>query len=360
MGNCCSFALAQWQEDHSDSKSNHIPETMEKSLTFHRTPLPLFQPDTTIPPTAPDVFQPPKIVSASVSDTTVPVQQNQLTWTLNRPSSYFMRYPSPTSSLPSGDPYIESPENGTTSHQPKPVPVLPPELLNIVFLFAHHYISDSDDYSAKDMSRLPLIISHVSQLWRDVAVRIAILWTDIYISPPCSLDLLGAYLDRSGSCSIDLNIYLRYHTKPTGFDDIRWVIALCSTLSPHLHRCHSISMVCHGDWGIRDKLLHMFSVEPFPHLQRFAIDGPSSALQLTTSTLDELRIKNPLATFPELQVDSITVLHLDTTPFIYTSLCDLLLRCPALSVLALYNYNYSGWPDPPLSNVIYQIGRAHV
>ena len=303
---------------------------MEKSLPFHRTPRPFFQPVRSISPTTSDVFQAPK--SVSVPDMTVPVQQSQLTWELNRPSAE---------------------DRGTTPHTLKAAPALPPELLNIVFLFAHYYMSNSNDYCPKDISRLPLIISHVSQLWRDVAVGIAVLWTDIHISPPCSLDLLGAYLNRSGSCSIDLSIYLRYHTNPTGFDDIRWVIALCSTLSPHLHRCHSISMVCHGDWGTRDKLLQMFSVEPFPCLQRFAIDGPSSALQLTASTLDELRIKNPLSTFPELQVDSITVLHLDTTPFNYNSLCDLLLRCPALNVLALYNYNYNGWPDPPLANVIY-------
>jgi hypothetical protein len=261
----------------------------------------------------------------------MPALQSQLTWKLNRPSS---------NSLHSTE------DHGTTPHT-KAALALPPELLDIVFLFAHHYTSDSDDYSPKDMSRLPLTISHVSRLWREVAIGIAVLWTDIYISPPCSLDLLWTYLHRSGSCSIDLGIHLRYHTKLTDLDDILWVIALCSTLSLHLHRCHSIFMACHGDWGMRDKLLQMFSVQPLPCLQRFSIDGPSSAFRLTSSTLDELRIKNPLATSLQLQVDSITVLHLDTAPLNYYLLRDLLSRCPALSVLALYNHNHDGWTYPP-------------
>lgn len=231
---------------------------------------------------------------------------------------------------------------------------LPPELLSIIFLYIHHHTSDG--LSAKDTSRLPLIVSHVSQLWRDVALSIAALWTDIYISPPCSLDLLSIYLDRSGSHSLDLSILLRHHNQPTGFGDIRSVAALCSILGPHLYRCHSISIESYGNWGARDKLLDLFSAQSFPHLQRFAIDSPYPSLMLAGSNLTELRIRNwfsSLSGLPfKLFTDNITVLHLDAEHLEYSLLYSLLTKCPALSTLALYNDCTISWPTVHTPNLI--------
>jgi hypothetical protein len=112
-------------------------------------------------------------------------------------------------------------------------------------------------------------------------------------------------------------------------------------------------MECLGDWGLRDKLLELFSIEPFPRLQHFAISNPSTFLQLTTPALEQLRIKNCVGV-PEVRMDGITVLHLDTYLLSYDSLCDILLRCPALTVLALYDKcgRRPFWPQILPINVI--------
>jgi hypothetical protein len=103
-------------------------------------------------------------------------------------------------------------------------------------------------------------------------------------------------------------------------------------------------MECYGDWGTKEKLLELFSVESFPRLRRFAINSPSNSLHIASSALEELRMED-CTSIPGVRMDGITVLHLDTHPLMYNSLRNLLLRCPALTVLALYNKNSSsGWP----------------
>src|ERR1700733_12574845 len=70
---------------------------------------------------------------------------------------------------------------------------LPYEILARVFELAR-------DPSLKVTPRLPrneVIFSHVTRRWRQVAIGVPSLWTDILASPHTVLDELRAYLERS-------------------------------------------------------------------------------------------------------------------------------------------------------------------
>src|SRR4051812_11182813 len=97
--------------------------------------------------------------------------------------------------------------NGTSQGLvPCPISSLPSELLSLIFQIAN------DSTSSRDIlvPRIPVIVSLVSRLWRDVAINNPILWSRLTISTPWNPGAIEAILARSKECPLDLQIIVPY------------------------------------------------------------------------------------------------------------------------------------------------------
>jgi len=92
---------------------------------------------------------------------------------------------------------------GYCATPPPPISSLPNELLAEIFERGR-----SKGRSPHPKTKLPfeVHISHVSRRWRDVAINLPCLWTNIHIYT--TLLWIGEYLERSRSCNLDLLISL--------------------------------------------------------------------------------------------------------------------------------------------------------
>ncbi|KAK0197769.1 hypothetical protein F5146DRAFT_57278 [Armillaria mellea] len=164
-------------------------------------------------------------------------------------ASLFLRRGSPKASPPSS-----------------PIYRLPPELLVEIFLHAIKFMPKSKDALLVRPNSLPLVISQVCSIWRDVAVECRSLWTriaiyrcvafpverELRIGDPISdvrLDfpLTQLFLERSGEHPIDVEIGIEQPPLPQNWWACDHVCQLSDLLLPHVGRLRSL-MVNHHSW----------------------------------------------------------------------------------------------------------------
>ncbi|TFK22467.1 hypothetical protein FA15DRAFT_757990 [Coprinopsis marcescibilis] len=85
---------------------------------------------------------------------------------------------------------------------------LPPEILARIFLYGKEQVSNVDS-AAPEWYK----ITHVSRLWRDVAIDYAKLWTNIYLTPSAWTTIM---LERSKHAPLSLDIKERRLSSSTG------------------------------------------------------------------------------------------------------------------------------------------------
>ena len=90
-------------------------------------------------------------------------------------------------------------------NQKMPVSRLSDNVLALIFEAGPHPDLRFFDYLDKPKKLpFPILVSHVSRTWREVAIRDPFLWTSIYIVSSKPHDLGLMYMNRSKSCSLDI------------------------------------------------------------------------------------------------------------------------------------------------------------
>lgn len=219
----------------------------------------------------------------------------------------------------------------------------------------------------------PLTISHVSKYWRDVATTCPLLWAEINVSPPWSLNLVKLFLERSKPCPIDLT--LAVPTVSFGLMSSTFVNknadALCDVVEPHISRCRSI--LVKGDFErlgpLLESFLSMIETPNAPFLKRVILqatwddmddedleNAPFAPLMLHgVPSLTELRLSGPMMSSCLSPLGQITSLHLSVGDgsssfrLSYSSFVAMLSACTDnLRTLALYDDVIWGpWPSTP-------------
>jgi len=85
--------------------------------------------------------------------------------------------------------------------QNTPISALMPEVLSIIFEMAFEFTGDE---------RVPVILSLVSQTWRDVAINNPLLWNRFTISLPFNIGAIAVNLKRSKESPLEIRILVPY------------------------------------------------------------------------------------------------------------------------------------------------------
>lgn len=162
-----------------------------------------------------------------------------------------------TTQAPDSDPYTislgtHSPKANSLHHHSAPIHRLPVELLEVVF------INCIPKDPSSNTSEAPLLLLHVCQFWRYVALSHSLLWTSLVVFPECIERPLGSHDFCSGlgvfagqwfqrAGSLPLNIDFRPPETYALADLERLVNCI---LIPHSRHCRTLR-------------LNLFSVSPF-------------------------------------------------------------------------------------------------
>lgn len=129
-------------------------------------------------------------------------------------------------------PYLEILLDEARSHNSAlPVSKLPLEILSQIFEEGpHENLPDVRLHPARvplAPNPLPLILSHVCKMWRDIATQDPLLWTMIRLDSSKSTDLANLYLERSQSQELEIQAIIRDVASAHMF----------GVIVPQMHRC---------------------------------------------------------------------------------------------------------------------------
>lgn len=210
-----------------------------------------------------------------------------------------------------------------------PIHHLPTELICAIFLFGFgHY--DAHD---KEARRFIISLSHVCSLWREIALHLSPLWTDITF---VSEDLDDVELTKSRASAFlnrSKNALLNFRLAPRDTSEDA-AIAVTRLMLPHWHRCQTIKVHLPIPQAARPGpleallfplpgplnnlmsiiiniplifgTLNLFQNEELPKLEELAVDSEAGAMYLPSSpVLSHLKIS------PNISVlsDPYEVLH---------------------------------------------------
>ncbi|EGN99345.1 hypothetical protein SERLA73DRAFT_160769 [Serpula lacrymans var. lacrymans S7.3] len=203
--------------------------------------------------------------------------------------------------------------------------------------------------------RFALVLSHVSKLWRSIAIATASLWaTDIRLYPDQSVQLLETYITRAKQHLLDIYIVdtsARAAVSPVESRRIAVLLADC------IARCRRLSIM--SQWDLACPLLFQLVNASAPSLCELCLaikGGPPvthDKLALFTNggapVLSSLEVRNvPPSTFGHFfQNNTLTslilsstslndILHVHETRFSARDFLNLLGASPALGSLVLY------------------------
>ncbi|KAJ7474768.1 hypothetical protein FB451DRAFT_1133101 [Mycena latifolia] len=211
----------------------------------------------------------------------------------------------------------------------QPINWLPAELLIHIFVTFTEADSDSND-PAEVYHRAPVIISHVSSLWRSISLETSRMWSRISVQSPVWNDRpIGAFLTRSGNAPLDI-IFIPPPGAPTG-EEYRRANALLTHVSHDLRRIRSIAFQSRGAEAMQ-RLVNVLTrpSNTFPSLRglnlslKFSgISSMSTSFLIPTQfqgagpslNLTDLRLeKLPLFNIPKHFLPNLTTLELCFPP----------------------------------------------
>ena len=235
-----------------------------------------------------------------------------------------------------------------------PIASVPPEVLGYILNFVYEK-SDSDGNKRPNS---PIVFSHVCRFWRLVALDNSLWWARIIVTHPWKLDEVGAFLDRSKECPLDLRIFVNInlttterliYSLPLEFPPLENYENLRDLISPHIYRCRIFRIQGYFDKSTQflvPYLLESFHSIDMPHLEQFIADGRLEfkqkiyARELFSSAplLRDLRIGGRGLTGYLLPLSTITKLHLTAPAEISPEELNTIFHaCTCLTELALYN-----------------------
>lgn len=238
---------------------------------------------------------------------------------------------------------------------PMGISSLPPELLAVIFEMALA--------KRRVQYKLPfeVVLSHVSSLWRTVAITTPTLWTriDIYSSRS---DCAANYLQRSGSqMLLDIRVDIYNEDKRmlirSAHKRDALIQSIVKTLFPHIHRARSLLVLCCFELTALKLLSHLYN-SVAPHLRRLRMNIGHPAT--TTPRIADFKAFSkglPQLTFLEtdlpdcvpLSLQNLTTLHLHTLTktmnLSYQSFVAMITAPPSLRNLSIRgSLNVSFWP----------------
>lgn len=234
---------------------------------------------------------------------------------------------------------------------------LPPELLAVIFEIA---LKDS---KRRVQYKLPfeVVLSHVSSLWRTVALTTPVLWTQVYIYSSRA-DCAANYLQRSGSqLLLDIRVDIYNVDKRMLIGSVRkrdaLIQSIVKTIFPHVHRARSLLVLSCFELTALTLLSHLSNAVA-PHLQRLRINiGHPATMGPRTASFNAFNGSLPQLTFLEsdlpycvpLSLQNLTTLHLhtltDTMNLSYQSFFSIITSSPSLCNLSIQgSLNLSSWP----------------
>jgi hypothetical protein len=191
---------------------------------------------------------------------------------------------------------------------------LPNELLAAVFSEGRNLVG------LYAMRPFPVLCSHVSQKWRDVAINTAILWTSLYLHATLCDELLTMHLERNRVLPFDIRVNLPDNTQ------VLWKIKNhLHKVIPYVDRWGSFSVIAsHGPF-VLDILLHLSELHAH-RLQYFEViaDNPPVFLssnadlqifRLGASALTSVHLEGVQLSSCWPPLGAVVALHLDFGQF---------------------------------------------
>jgi F-box-like len=126
-------------------------------------------------------------------------------------------------------------ERNSLKNQISPTSSLPNEILGVIFEGLAFTVSPK-------MPPTEIILSHVSQRFRDIATNTHLLWTQINVSNRTPFDMVNAYLQRSGLSSFNLRFVDNWRCRGAEFaslsSDVEWQTILSHNIvTQYCHIC---------------------------------------------------------------------------------------------------------------------------
>jgi F-box-like len=154
-------------------------------------------------------------------------------------------------------------ERNSLKNQVTPISSLPNEILGIIFEALAFTVSPK-------MPPTEIILSHVSQRFRDIATNTHLLWTQINVSNCTPFDMVNAYLQRSGLSSFNLCFVDNWRCRGRAefdslYSDVEW-----QTILSYMHRCRRFSAQSCG-YDIMANLIDRLRGVKAPLLRSFQI-----------------------------------------------------------------------------------------
>jgi hypothetical protein len=159
-------------------------------------------------------------------------------------------------------------ERNSLKNQITPISSLPNEILSVIFEALAFTVSPK-------MPPTEIILSHVSQWFRNIATNTHLLWTQINVSNYTPFDMVNAYLQRSGLSFFNLRFIINNWRRRSGradsaefdslYSDVEW-----QTILSYMHRCRRFSAQSCG-YYIMVGLINRLRGVKVPLLQSFRI-----------------------------------------------------------------------------------------
>ncbi|KDQ16046.1 hypothetical protein BOTBODRAFT_54188 [Botryobasidium botryosum FD-172 SS1] len=142
---------------------------------------------------------------------------------------------------------------GSRRNELQPIYRLPDELMISIFESVEQA---EDNMYMSLLERAPINLSHVSRLWRDIALNTPTLWTKLDDN---NASIVDVFIERSGNASLRVDI------ADNNFYD---TLQLTPPLLHHVHRWESLSL-----GAFRDRSIRTLGKLPAPRLKKLVIWG---------------------------------------------------------------------------------------
>jgi hypothetical protein len=235
-----------------------------------------------------------------------------------------------------------------------PISLLPSELIAEIFNTGRHTSSIRPSF--------PLVVSHVTRKWREIAIQSPSLWTDIRIGGRSETQaLLDLYLQRSQDQPLDVEIH-HFHRSALRRDEIRKLYDdIFGILAHHAGRWRHLRIIVDSELPEEDHLLWIFTQLHdlyAPRLQSFYLEsnGIASAPKRCdifthgAPLLSSIVLRGDALPFGLPPLSSVTKLELGpcTDQYRHYELNKILTGLPTLSELVLRHHLH------------FQAGHAHL